>query len=180
MLRRATASILASKTLPARVQLVSRFLSGRPPLRRRIERPPGRKTVRPDDYVGAGKRTWQPSKSETCVGRTGAPLTEYANLAEAEDGARHARMRYGSSHLPYRCRQCKAYHLAPADRHTPSSACPCCVSVNGRAKESYRSQRDAQRRADILQQEQRVMCDVYACEHGYGWHLTRRYVYYGG
>jgi hypothetical protein len=112
-------------------------------------------------------------KSETCVGRvSGKPLTEYDSEAEARDGADHARQRYGRSLVPYECDTCGKWHLSPASRQTPSSACPVCRGADGKAKESYRNEREARRRASIIRGEQGADLQVYACEHGHGWHLT--------
>ena len=113
-------------------------------------------------------------KSATCFGRTsGKPLTAYGSEAEAREGAAHARNRSGARLLPYRCDRCGKWHLAPAHRHTPSSACPRCRSANGRPKESYRTEAEARRRADILSREQGLHLKVYPCAHGNGWHLAK-------
>jgi len=113
-------------------------------------------------------------KSETCIGKvSGKPLTEYSSEREAQQGADHARTRYGRGLVPYPCETCGQWHLAPKNRQTPSTRCPTCTSADGRAKDAYRNQQEAQRRADILRKEQGVALRVYACEHGHGWHLTR-------
>ena len=113
-------------------------------------------------------------KSATCVGSTsGKPLTEYDSESEALDGADHVRRTAGTRLLPYRCDTCGKWHLAPANRHTPSTACPVCRSADGKPKESYRTQKEAQRRAAILRKEMGADLGVYACEHGHGWHLTK-------
>ena len=115
-------------------------------------------------------------KSDTCVGRkTGKPLTEFASQSDAREGAAHANKRYGQNLLPYQCDECGMWHLAPADRQTPSTTCNSCPSADGKPKESYQNESAARRRADILHREQGVTLQVYACEHGNGWHLTRRF-----
>ena len=114
------------------------------------------------------------TKSATCIGKTsGKPLTEYLSKGEAQEGADHAGSRYGRRLVPYQCGRCGLWHLAPENRQTPSTSCPVCTGANGTAKDSYRNRQEAQRRADILHQEQGAALCVYACEHGYGWHLTR-------
>ena len=113
-------------------------------------------------------------KSETCVGKkTGKPLTEYDSEHEAREGAEYANRTYGQSLVPYPCDQCGLWHLSPSNRQTPSQTCAFCTGSDGKPKESYRSADEAQRRAGILRQEQGVTLQVYACEHGNGWHLTR-------
>ena len=114
------------------------------------------------------------TKSATCIGKTsGKPLTEYLSKGEAQKGADHAGSRYGRRLVPYQCGTCGLWHLAPENRQTPSTSCPLCTGANGTPKDSYRNRQEAQRRADILRQEQGAALRVYACEHGYGWHLTR-------
>jgi len=113
-------------------------------------------------------------KSRTCIGKvSGKPLTEYQSELDAEDGADHIRSEYGRKLVPYECDKCGQWHLAPANRQTPSSKCPVCTGTNNKPKESYRNRTEAQRRADILRKEQGAMLRVYACKFGYGWHLTR-------
>ena len=113
-------------------------------------------------------------KSKTCIGKaTRKPLTEYETEREAQEGADHAQMKYGRELLPYRCDTCGAWHLAPKSRRTPSNKCPLCTGTDGKLKDSYRNQAEAQRRADILRKEQGAELRVYACEHDYGWHLTK-------
>lgn len=113
-------------------------------------------------------------KSPTCVGKkSGKPLTEYASLAEAEDGAAHANKAYRQNLVPYQCDTCGLWHLSPKSRQTPSTTCRFCTGADGSPKEAYRSQRDAERRAGILRKEQGVSLKVYKCEYSDAWHLTR-------
>lgn len=108
-------------------------------------------------------------KSQTCVGRlTGRPLTEYDSEAEALQAASGQARRL----VPYRCQTCGQWHLAPAERHTPSVPCPVCIGADGAPKAAYASERAARRRAAILGREQDARLRVYPCEHGQGWHLT--------
>lgn len=114
------------------------------------------------------------TKSETCVGKkTGKPLTEYDSEREAQEGADYANSRYQNNLAPYPCDTCGKWHLTPADRQTPSTACKLCTGTDGKPKEAYRSREDAQRRADILRREMGADLKVYQCEHGSGWHLTK-------
>jgi len=113
-------------------------------------------------------------KSETCIGKmTGKPLTEYDSLEEAEEGADYAQKTYKSNLVPNQCETCGMWHLSPKSRQTPSEKCLFCKGTNGQAKDAYRNQREAQRRADILRKEQDVSLKVYACEYSEAWHLTR-------
>ena len=115
-------------------------------------------------------------KSLTCIGKkTGRPLTEYESEAEASDGAQHASRNYGRELSPYICDECGMWHLSPPDRNTPSYKCDQCTGTDGRAKDAYPTQEQAQRRADILRQEQGADLRVYVCKHGNGWHLTRSF-----
>ena len=113
-------------------------------------------------------------KSETCIGKaTGKPLTEFDSLLEAQEGADYANKTYRSNLTPYACETCGMWHLSPKNRQTPSEKCPFCKGADGQMKDAYQSRKDAQRRADILRQEQGVSLKVYACEHSDKWHLTR-------
>ena len=113
-------------------------------------------------------------KSPTCVGKiSGQPLTEYDSEEEAREGADYANKKYRNNLTPYTCDQCGKWHLSPMSRQTPSKKCKICTGVDGRAKDSYQSRKDAQRRADILLKEQGAILQVYECEYGSGWHLTK-------
>ena len=113
-------------------------------------------------------------KSDTCFGKkTGKPLTEYDSEYEAQEGADYANSNYRQNLVPYQCNTCGKWHLAPANRQTPSEPCIYCRSSDGSPKEAYRTMKDAQKRADIIRREQGVTLKVYACGHGNGWHLTK-------
>lgn len=112
-------------------------------------------------------------KSRTCMGAVSkTPLTEYASEAEAREGAAYALARHGRALVPYQCDRCRRWHLACADRQTPSSVCYDCVGRDGRPKARYESADAAERRADILRRESYLSLRVYPCPHG-GWHLTK-------
>lgn len=106
--------------------------------------------------------------TDACVSRRGKPRRAFPDRPSAEEGARHALAAYGNRMVPYRCDRCGAWHLCPADRHTPSHHCYSC------SKQAYDSEEAAERRAHILEQERGTWLRVYVCPHGEGWHLTSR------
>jgi len=113
-------------------------------------------------------------KSVTCIGKTSrTPVTEYDCQEDAQNGANHARLAYGTDLVPYQCSQCRLWHLAPRSRQTPSTTCHYCNGGDGRPKESYASEQDADRRAAILRTERGISLRSYPCEYGQGWHLTK-------
>lgn len=107
--------------------------------------------------------------SVACVSRRGKPLRAYSDLRSAQEGARLALGSYGNRMVPYCCDRCRAWHLCPADRHTPSHHCDTCD------KQAYATEEAAERRANILQQERGTWLRVYECPRGDGWHLTSRH-----
>ncbi len=113
------------------------------------------------------------TKSTTCDGSNGEPLTEYPSEATALEAARYASKHYRSDLVPYRCSRCDYWHLSRRSRNTPSDRCSFCTSSSGEPKDSYRSERDAVRRAQIIREERGLQLQVYACPHNQGWHLTR-------
>ena len=115
----------------------------------------------------------EPRKSASCYGvLSGEPLTEYPNHEAALDGARYTKYRSGRRLGPYHCSKCGQWHLAPEERMIDITKC-LCVSASGEPKSLFKSERDAQRRADILRRERGADLGVYRCEYGWGWHLTR-------
>jgi hypothetical protein len=113
-------------------------------------------------------------KSSTCFRKDGKAKTEYYTRMDAQEGAEYASQQNSISFVPYQCRECNFWHIAPKDRVTPSHTCEYCTGRNGKLKSLYSSQNVAQRRADILRQEERVYLEVYECPHQDGWHLTHR------
>ncbi|MFH1466556.1 MAG: hypothetical protein ABIO70_19380 [Pseudomonadota bacterium] len=95
-------------------------------------------------------------------------MRAYANLAAAEDAARHALTAHGHPMVPYHCDRCGSWHLCPAERHTPSHTCVSC------GKQAYDTEEAAARRAEIQREQRGVSLRVYACPYGDGWHLTSR------
>jgi hypothetical protein len=113
-------------------------------------------------------------KSILCIGKTsGAPVTEYDSQMEAQHGADHVRTTYGNDLVPYQCTRCQRWHLAPRNRKTPSTTCAHCTGADGRPKEAYATEHDAERRAEILRAERSVFLRAYPCPYGEGWHLTK-------
>lgn len=113
-------------------------------------------------------------KSTTCTGKqSGQPLTEYFSAEEAHEAAVFVEANYGRAMTPYRCQRCREWHLALASRHTPSAQCYDCVGRNGKPKQTYRSEREARCRAEILRRERGVSLSVYQCPNSDGWHLTK-------
>ena len=76
-----------------------------------------------------------------------------------------------------RCRPTNVIRVGSGteNRQTPSTKCPVCTGTDGKPKETYRNESEAQRRADILRKEQGAELRVYSCEKGHGWHLTKGY-----
>lgn len=114
--------------------------------------------------------------SPSCNSRkTGRPLMEYDSKAEAKSAAKHANQNFAGANLvPYKCSKCGFWHLSPENRQTPSETCTTCRGTDGKLKESYTTERDALRRAGLLRKEMGVKLHVYECEHGNGWHLTKK------
>ena len=115
-------------------------------------------------------------KSPTCkTSKTGRPLSEYDSKAEAKTAAAYANKNFQNSDVtPYKCSVCGFWHLSPVERQTPSDTCTICRGSDGNLKEAYPTERDALRRAGLLRKEQGVKLNVYVCEHGNGWHLTKQ------
>ncbi len=113
-------------------------------------------------------------KSATCFGKaSGEPLTEYFLEYDAQAAAEYANQCYGHELVPYECSKCNKWHLSPKKRQTPSKKCNHCTGGDGHLKDSYESKNDAHTRADILLKEHSVNLNVYQCEYGNGWHLTK-------
>jgi hypothetical protein len=117
-----------------------------------------------------------PFKSEICFKKDGEPLSTYLSKHEAIEGADHVRMNYGNHLLPYECSRCGYWHLSPKERHTPSKICIYCLDSKGMSKELYETREDAERRAEIIANEQEIKLKVYKCPHQNGWHLTKNLI----
>lgn len=113
-------------------------------------------------------------KSETCYSKkTKEPLTEYYTEEDAQDGADYANSAFDNNLAPYKCGKCDNYHLSPKNRQTPSERCISCTDRYGKSKELYFTQKDAERRANIIYQERGLSLNTYQCEYSQGWHLTK-------
>lgn len=105
--------------------------------------------------------------------RTGKPLCTYQCRFSAQQAADQARINFGRAMVPYQCDRCNHWHLCPEDRHTPSEPCHYCTSGEGKPKQLYSSENDAQKRADCLRMERGIVLYVYECPRQRGWHLTK-------
>ncbi|MBU0552127.1 hypothetical protein KKF91_09515 [Myxococcota bacterium] len=113
-------------------------------------------------------------KSPTCVGQVSKRhLNEYRSLEEAQRHAAYLAEQGRGKMQPYVCERCGHWHLSPANRATPSKACPVCKGADGAPKDAYEREQDAARRARLSHKERGVSLTVYPCPAGYGWHLTR-------
>lgn len=107
--------------------------------------------------------------------KTGKLLQSYSTETEATYYAKISSERYGKSLTYYHCEKCNQYHLTPSDHFTPSSDCySCSWSDSSKPKKLYSSEEIAQRRADIIYQENGVRLRVYPCPHHVGYHLTKK------
>jgi len=114
-------------------------------------------------------------KSDSCFGKaSGEPLSVYSSEQEASDAADYVQSEFGRELLPYLCNRCQSWHLAPADRLTPSYKCEYCIGGAGFSKATYRSRKEAEKRAFIIEREEGRILKVYPCPHSDGWHLTKR------
>ena len=92
----------------------------------------------------------------------------YPNQTIAEIAAETASEKYGEKMLPYHCQQCGDWHLSPAKRHTPQKNCDLC------GKNAYETKSYAEKRAEIIEREQKQKLYIYECPFGNGWHLTSK------
>ena len=114
-------------------------------------------------------------KSETCFGKvSGQPLSQYCNAEEAQNAADYSKYNYNNDLEPYECNKCGLWHLSPNSRKTPSTKCYRCTAGDGTYKDSYRTKKEANVRADIIDNEQGIDLNIYKCRYGNGWHLTKR------
>jgi len=114
-----------------------------------------------------------PVKKGQCLNRKGEPLIEYESRDDAEEGIIYARENYESNLVPYFCKDCGKWHLAPQNRQTPSRTCEFCIDSSGKHKELYETEHGAAQRAKILEVEQGIKLRVYPCPHDSGYHLTK-------
>ncbi len=113
-------------------------------------------------------------KSETCFSKSnGNALSVYSSSDEALNSATYTNNKYGRNLIPYQCDRCNLWHLSPKSRYTQSTECTICTDRNGSLKQLYISKRDAQKRANILFEENGILLNVYSCPHESGFHLTK-------
>lgn len=105
---------------------------------------------------------------KVCLTREGKPRAEYEFREDAEESAAWTFMKHGLQLVPYRCDNCRNWHLTPAERNTPSKFCKKC------GKEGYDDEFSALIRADLIFKERRVKLKTYRCPHGTRWHLTSK------
>lgn len=112
-------------------------------------------------------------KSATCFSHNGAPLSEFYSESEAQESADYENsLRPNADLVPYKCEKCGRWHLKPKEFLVQKlSSCCSCVDSNGRAKDAYPSQEEAQKMANI-RAKAGVHLAVYKCPEGNGWHLT--------
>lgn len=76
--------------------------------------------------------------------------------------------------VPYQCKKCDVYHLATKERQTEIDECEYCTGADGSPKQLYLTMQGAQKRADILLEEQGMRLYLYECPYQDGWHLTKK------
>mmetsp|Transcript_6924 Transcript_6924/g.10953 ORF Transcript_6924/g.10953 Transcript_6924/m.10953 type:complete len:258 (+) Transcript_6924:294-1067(+) len=116
-------------------------------------------------------------QSKSCYGKlSGKILTEYDTESDAKAAASYVLERHGQSMVPYKCQDCRFFHLSPVDRQTEHSRASCsCVDEIGSPKDGYHSKEDARRRGEILLRETGRKLNVYRCpEVKDCWHLTKK------
>lgn len=118
----------------------------------------------------------QPSKSSYCRGSDQNPLTEYRSEQEAKEGAMHAREQCGNNLVSYECKDCGWWHLSRRDRSTPCLPhCDAlCRGKDGKLKEAYATEWDAETRAGIIRDERGTCLKPYECASTGLWHLTKK------
>ncbi|MGP1520876.1 MAG: hypothetical protein ACTTIZ_05205 [Treponema sp.] len=115
--------------------------------------------------------------STTCFGKvnSGKPLKTYSTESEAVEVAEYALQHYDNELVPYKCDRCEYWHLSPKDRITVKLNKPCgCTDEKGSPKALYLSEKDAEKRAKIIFNEEGKKLRVYKCPYSNGWHLTHK------
>lgn len=107
-------------------------------------------------------------KSSTCMNKDGKALSVYESYQEAQRSAHYI----GKSFIPYLCSTCGKYHLKPEEFYCEKINRICnCVDHNGKPKDSYKTESDAQKMAKI-RSASGIELFVYKCPFGCGYHLT--------
>ena len=113
-------------------------------------------------------------KSESCVSKSGNPLSEYRNFKAAQESSDYQYIQTGKSFTPYLCQKCGLYHLKPTEFYCEHAVGICsCTDHNGHKKDAYATAEAAQKMASIRGQSG-VQLYVYRCPRGNGFHLTSR------
>ena len=111
-------------------------------------------------------------KSETCVSKSGNPLSEYRNYSEAQESANYQFTQTGISFTPYECQKCGKFHLKPTEFYCEKAHSSCtCTDHNGNRKDTYVTREDAEKMVNIRGKDG-VQLFVYQCPSGCGFHLT--------
>ena len=113
-------------------------------------------------------------KSESCMSKSGNPLSEYRNLKKAQESAAYQYAQNGQSFTPYLCQKCGFYHLKPTEFYCVHTSGICsCTDHNGNKKSAYATAEDAEKMARI-RAASGIQLYVYNCPSGNGFHLTSR------
>ena len=111
-------------------------------------------------------------RSTTCRGSNNQFLEEYHSLVAAEMAAEETKKNYGHTLTPAKCRACGYWHLTTV---TTRRQCMFCTDRALFLKDIYSTREEAQRTAEHLRKEKKVMLLPYKCPHGNGWHLTKKW-----
>ena len=110
-------------------------------------------------------------RSTTCRGSNNQFLEEYHSLVAAEMAAEETKKNYGHTLTPAKCRACGYWHLTTV---TTRRQCMFCTDRALFLKDIYSTREEAQRTAEHLRKEKKVMLLPYKCPHGSGWHLSEK------
>ena len=110
-------------------------------------------------------------RSTTCRGSNNQFLEEYHSLVAAEMAAEETKKNYGHSLIPAKCRACGYWHLTTV---TTRRQCMFCTDRALFLKDIYSTREEAQRTAEHLRKEKKILLLPYKCPHGSGWHLTKK------
>lgn len=117
------------------------------------------------------------AKSKTCFRSfDDKPRAEYRSRILAARGVIEARRNYGHELQPYECRKCGWWHIGPpgfSARGSRPELCAYCTSAADEAKYCYSTRAEAETVAAERESRGAETLDVYPCEHGCGWHLTK-------
>jgi|GEM_PF-1317352 len=113
-------------------------------------------------------------RSTTCKGSNGQFLEEYHSQSAAMFAAEERNVQTGRDQpvhfAPIQCSKCGYWHLKAENTRRK---CMFCTDSALFLKDIYSTREEAQRTADHLRKEKKVMLLPYKCPHGSGWHLTK-------